>query len=48
MRKEGTGMDSKEQGDLYFYIENTRINKELKMVSEKKEGKSFRKPIRCK
>lgn len=41
-------MKSKEQADLYFYIESTKINKELKIASEKKGGKSFRKPIKCK
>lgn len=41
-------MESKEQEGLCFYIESTKINKELKIVTERKEGKSFRKQIKCK
>lgn len=48
MRKEGIGTESKEQADLYFCMKSTKIAKELKIASEKKGGKPFRKPVKCK
>lgn len=38
-------MESKEHGDLYFYIKSAKRDKELKIESEKKGKKSFRKPL---
>jgi len=41
-------MESKKQGALCCYVESRKIKKELKMLSEKKGGKLFRRPIKCK
>lgn len=30
-------MEGKEQGDLFFYMESTKINKELNVVSQGKK-----------
>lgn len=48
MRKKGIGIKSNGQGDLYFYIKNTVVNKELKIVSWRKGKKSLGDPIKCK
>lgn len=45
MRKKGIGIKSNGQGNLYFYIKNTTVNKELKTASRRKGKKSLGIPL---